>query len=63
VAKLPWAQPELGTNDVLVAVKCSVYSIVNGKPKLIVPKWDNLEKNMGKQRALVDLLKKGLKKG
>jgi hypothetical protein len=42
-----------------VAVNCKICSMINGKPKLIVPKWDNLEKHMGKRWALVDLPKKG----
>ena len=46
-----------------MAVKCIICAVVNGKPKLIVPKWDNLEKHMDKRRALQDLPKKGLKKG
>jgi hypothetical protein len=37
-ARLPWAEPELDSDGVLVAVKCTVCSVVNGKPKLIVPK-------------------------
>jgi hypothetical protein len=62
-AKLPWAEPHLDGEGVLVAVNCKICSAINGKPKLIVPKWDNLEKHMGKRRALVDLPKKGAKKG
>jgi hypothetical protein len=61
-ARLPWAEPELDSDGVLVAVKCTIYSIVNGKPKLIVPKWGNLEKHMDKLRTLLDLPKKDLKK-
>jgi hypothetical protein len=61
--RLPWVEPELDSDGVLVAVKCIVCSVVNGKPKLIVPKWGNLEKHIGKRRALLDLPKKGLKKG
>ena len=60
--RLPWTKPELDSNGILVAVKYIVCSIINGKPKLIVPKWDNIEKYMGKWQALLDLLKKGLKK-
>jgi hypothetical protein len=44
-------------------MNCKVCSAINGKPKLIVPKWDNLEKHMGKRRTLVDLPKKSVKKG
>jgi hypothetical protein len=62
-AKLPWVKPHLDGEGVLVAVNCKICSAINGKPKLIVPKWDNLEKHMGKRRALVDLPKKGAKKG
>ena len=62
-ARLPWAEPELDSDGVLVAVKCTVCSVINGKPKLIVPKWDNLEKHMGKRRASQDLPKKNLKNG
>jgi hypothetical protein len=53
-AKLPWAEPHLDVEGVLVAVNCKVCSAINGKPKLIVPKWDNLEKHMWKicQRSI-----------
>jgi hypothetical protein len=47
----------------LVAVNCKVCFAINGKPKLIVPKCDNLEKHMGKRRTLVNLPKKSIKKG
>jgi hypothetical protein len=50
-AKLPWAEPELDSDGVLVAVKYTICSVVNGKPKLIVPKWENLGKHMGKRRG------------
>jgi hypothetical protein len=62
-AKLPWAEPHLDDEGVLVAVNCKICSMINGKLKLIVPKWDNLEKHMGKRQALVDMPKKGAKKG
>jgi hypothetical protein len=62
-AKLPWAEPHLDGEGVLVVVNYKVCSAINGKPKLIVSKWDNLEKHMGKRWALVDLPKKGAKKG
>jgi hypothetical protein len=62
-AKLPWAEPHLDGEGMLVAMNCKICSAINGKPKLIVPKWDNLEKHMGKRRALVDLPAKGTKKG
>jgi hypothetical protein len=61
--KLPWAEHELDYDRVLVVVKCTVCLVVNGKSKLIVPKWDNRKKYVGKQRALLDLPKKSLKKG
>jgi hypothetical protein len=48
VAKLPWAEPHLDGEGVLVAVNCRIYSTINGKPKLIVLKWDHLEKHMGR---------------
>jgi predicted component of type VI protein secretion system len=56
-------EPHLDGEGVLVAVNCKICYAINGKPKLIVPKWDNLEKHMEKRRALVDLPKKGAKKG
>ena len=61
--KLPWAEPHLNGEGVLVAVNYKMCFAINGKPKLIVPKWNNLEKHIGKRRALVDLPKKGSKKG
>jgi hypothetical protein len=56
------AESELDADVVFVAIKCTMCTIVNGKPNLIVPKWDNLEKHTGKRWALVDLPRKGIKK-
>ena len=60
---MPWAELHLDAEGVLVAVNCKVCSTIKGKPKLIVPKWNNLEKHIGKRRAVVDLPKKSMKKG
>ena len=61
--KLPWEEPHLDGEGVLVVVNCKMCSAINEKSKLIVPKWDNLKKHMEKRQALVDLPKKGAKKG
>jgi len=63
VAKLPWAESVLATNVVLHNVRCKVYTTIDKKPCLLVPKWDTLMKHEGRRKAKKDLLKLNVKKG
>ncbi len=51
--KLPWAKVVMVPNGKLSMVNCKVCSSVEKKHKLLVPKFDDLQKHVGQQRAIV----------
>jgi hypothetical protein len=61
IAKLLWAKMCLGSNGCLHIVKCKIYSQVEGKDKLLAPKWDSLCKHVYHMKAHRDMgfVKKG----
>jgi hypothetical protein len=62
-AKLPWAEGVLLTDGRLYMVSCRACTIVEGREKLLSPKWDMLYKHEGRRRAQADNQAKGMKKG
>lgn len=61
VIKLPWGKNIFGSNGKVVQVRCKVYSLINGKYKLLVAKLDSLWKHVGCHKALVAM--QGVKVG
>jgi len=51
--KLPWTKFVLGSNGKVVQVRCKVYSLIDGKHKLLVAKVDSPWKHAGCYKALV----------
>jgi len=51
VAKLPWVEGVLDTNVVLHNVTCKVYTTIDKKPCLFVPKWDILMKHESRRKT------------
>jgi hypothetical protein len=60
-AKLPWAEAVMGADGRISQVRCKVYSFVERREKLLVPKIDSLWKHAGRRKALCDSTK--VKKG
>jgi hypothetical protein len=52
-AKLPWAKVILGANGKMNSVMCRVCSQIEGRKKLLVPKFDNLQKYVGRHNYKV----------
>ncbi len=48
IAKLPWAEAVLRTNGKVKMVKCCVCLQIEGKDKFLVPKFDSLQKHVGR---------------
>jgi hypothetical protein len=61
VARFLWVEGPFEEGK-LVGVKCIACSTINGRPKLIVAKLDNLEKHEGKRVVVLNNVKCGLKK-
>lgn len=61
-ARLPWAELHRGSDGLYESVKCLVCSTITGKPKLLGPKWDTLQKHSGKRKATKNMIG-GIKKG
>ncbi len=51
----------LGSNGCLHIVKCKIYNQVEGKDKLLAPKWDSFYKHVDRMKAHTDMgfVKKG----
>jgi hypothetical protein len=51
----------LGSNGCLHIVKCKIYNQVEGKDKLLAPKWDSFYKHVDRMKAHKDMgfVKKG----
>ncbi len=48
-----WAKVIVGCDEKLTMVQCKVCSEIEGEKKLWVPKFDNLQKHVGKQKCKV----------
>jgi hypothetical protein len=49
--KLPWAKLQMGVDGCVYFMKCKVCSEVEHKNKLLVPKWDSLQKHTTRRKA------------
>jgi hypothetical protein len=43
----------MGVDGKVTSVKCNVYSVIEGKNKLLVPKLDSLWKHIGPKKATI----------
>jgi hypothetical protein len=50
VAKLPWVE---GCDGKLIMVCCKVYGEIEGHEKILVPKFDSLQKHVGRCKCKV----------
>jgi hypothetical protein len=55
--KFPWVELRVDPNGKVWQVCYKIYSIVEGKEKLLNPKLDNLQKHSNKRKTLVAHLK------
>jgi hypothetical protein len=53
VIKLHWAKAMMGLNGKLSMVKCKVCSYIEKKDKLLILKFDGLQKHVGQQKAII----------
>ncbi len=53
VAKLPWAKVVVGCNGKLNMVCCKICNEIDGREKLLVLKFDNLEKHVRRKISKV----------
>jgi hypothetical protein len=51
--QLPWVEFVIDTIGNVHQIQCAICSKVEGKPKLLVPKLDNLLKHVGRLKAKV----------
>ncbi len=51
VAKLPWVEDVVRCNGKLNMVHCKVYNEIDGREKLLIFKFDNLQKHVGRQKC------------
>jgi hypothetical protein len=49
----PWAKPIIGDDGSVCQVRCTIYIKILGKPKLLAPNFDTLQKHTGRQKAIV----------
>jgi hypothetical protein len=61
-ACLPWAELFMGADGLCQYVKCTICSIITRKQKILVPKWDTLQKHGGR-RKVIRRMPGGIKKG
>jgi hypothetical protein len=54
-ARLPWATLYRGPNDLYDFVKCNICSTIEGREKILAPKWDTLKKHGGKRKAVKNM--------
>ena len=54
-ARLPWAELHQGGDGLYDLVKCLVYTVIEGRDKILGPKWDTLMKHGGKRKATHDM--------
>jgi hypothetical protein len=47
---MPWAEAIFDATRNLLVVRCKVCTKIEKKEKLLVPKWDSLEKYAGKRK-------------
>jgi hypothetical protein len=46
-SKLPWFKVVMGCDGKLNMVCCKIYNEIDGREKLLVPKFDGLQKRVG----------------
>lgn len=51
VAKLPWAEASMGSNGRLTQVCYKICIVIEKQKKLLVLKFDNLQKHIGHQKS------------
>ncbi len=56
MTKLPWAKSMFDEKGEVQQVWCKVYTFIEGKQKLSVPKLDSLLKHQGRRKAKVSML-------
>ncbi len=49
--KMPWAEPIFNEVGLVTSIKCHVYSTIEKKEKVLVVKWDSIEKHASKKKA------------
>jgi hypothetical protein len=51
VMKLPWAKIVIGCDEKLIMVHCKMCNDIKGREKLLVPKFDNLQKQVCRRKC------------
>lgn len=51
--KLSWTEVVVGCDGKLMMVQCKVCSEIEGREKLLVPKFDSLQKRVEKQKCKI----------
>jgi hypothetical protein len=51
--RFPWVEVVIGEDDLVAHVQCKICSNIEGKPKLLAPKFDTLHKHVGRHKAIV----------
>ncbi len=49
----PWVELVIGDDGLVFQVRCTICNKILGKPKLLAPKLDMLQKHVGRQKAIV----------
>ncbi len=50
--KMPWVKPIFNEAGLVTSIKCYVCSRIEKEDKVLVAKWDSIEKHAGKKKAL-----------
>jgi hypothetical protein len=45
--KMPWVEAIFDINEDLIIIQCKIFTKIKRKEKLLVPKWNLLEKHVG----------------
>jgi hypothetical protein len=53
VAELPWVEAVVGCDGKLTMVRCKVYGKIEGHEKILVPKFDSLQKHASRCKCKV----------
>ncbi len=48
---MPWVEPIFNEIGLVIFVKCYVCSKIENRDKVLVAKWDSIEKHVGKRKA------------
>ncbi len=49
--KMRWVEPIFNEVGLVTSMKCHVYSKIEKKDKVVVVKWDSIEKHVSKKKA------------